>query len=99
MEEKRVALDIVLQVQDNHLEKRSKNGSFSPQNGPPHGTTAWETPYCTPSCNPLTGQSLWKKNGPHWRRLLDAPVIIMNFQDDRPENRLKTAIFWTLNCP
>ena len=31
----RVALDMVLHVHNDHPKKRSKNGSFSPQNGPP----------------------------------------------------------------
>ena len=38
-------------------------------------------------------QSPWKKTGPHWRRQPDAPAIVLNFQDDRPEKRLKTATF------
>ena len=44
-------------------------------------------------CNHLMVQSLWKKNGPHWRHLLDTLAIILDFQGDRPENRLKIAVF------
>ena len=35
-------------------------------------------PYWTPICNHLIAQSLWKKKGPHWRRLLDTPAFILN---------------------
>ena len=44
MEETQVVLDIVVHVED-HPKKQFKNGSFSTQNGPRNGTTAWETPY------------------------------------------------------
>ena len=44
VEEKRLALEMVPHVQDDRPEKRLKNSSFSPQNRPLHGTTAWETP-------------------------------------------------------
>ena len=45
VEEKRVAWDMVLRVLDDDPAKWHKISSFSPQNGPPHGTTAWETHY------------------------------------------------------
>ena len=45
MQEKRLDLKMVLHVEDNRPEKGLKNGSFLPQNGPPHRTTVWETPY------------------------------------------------------
>ena len=67
VEQKWVALDMVLHVQDDHPEKWLKNGSFS--------------------------IDLWKNNGPSCRCLLDAPAIVLIFQDDRPENSPKTAIF------
>ena len=38
-------LKIVVHIQDYHPERRPNKGSFSPQNGPQHGTTVWETPY------------------------------------------------------
>ena len=37
-------------------------------------------------------QSLWKKNGPHWRHLLVTLPIVLNFQDDQAAN----SRFWTL---
>ena len=43
MEEEEVALDMVLHIQHDRPEKRLKNISFSPQSGPLHGTTTWET--------------------------------------------------------
>ena len=45
MEEERLVLRMVLHVKDDVPEERLKNGSFSPQNGPWHGTTAWKTPH------------------------------------------------------
>ena len=39
------ALEMCLDGPDYRLETWLKNGSFSPQNGPPCGTTAWYTPY------------------------------------------------------
>ena len=44
MEEKRLALEMVLHNQDDHPEKAAQNRLISPQNGPLHSTTAWETP-------------------------------------------------------
>ena len=67
-----------------------------PENGPPCGTVVWETPQSTPLCNHFIAQTLWKKNGPRWRYLLDTPVIVpivMKLQADRPENRRKKAMF------
>ena len=96
MEETRLALEMVLRIHDDHREKGPKNGSFSPQIGPLPGTTVWETPHETPICNLLTAQLLWKRNDPHWRHPIDAPVIVLNFQDfqdDRPENGRKTGHF------
>ena len=39
------ALEMCLHGQYHRSEKRLKNGSCSPQNGPPRGTTAWYMPY------------------------------------------------------
>ena len=35
------------------------------------------------------------KHGPHWKHLRDTLVIVPNFQDDHPENKLKTEILGT----
>ena len=40
VEERPLALEICLHGQDDRPEAQLKNGSFSPQNGPPCGTTA-----------------------------------------------------------
>ena len=45
VEEKLLAFEMCLHGWDDRPETRLKNGSFSPQNGPPCGTTAWYTPY------------------------------------------------------
>ena len=45
VEERLIALEMCLHGRDDRPETRLKNGSFSPQNGPLHGTTAWYTPY------------------------------------------------------
>ena len=45
VEEKPLALEMCLHGYDDCRETRLKNGLFSPQNGPPRGTTAWYTPY------------------------------------------------------
>ena len=45
VEERPLALQMYLHGQDDCAETRLRNGSFSPQNGPPRGTTAWYTPY------------------------------------------------------
>ena len=39
------ALEMCLHGRDDGPETRLKNGLFSPQNGPPRGTTEWYTPY------------------------------------------------------
>ena len=70
------------QFQDSCSQNRLKNGPFSPQNGPPHGTTARETPHRTPICNHSMVQFLWRKNGSPWRPPLDIRAIVLNFQDD-----------------
>ena len=44
-------------------------------------------------CNHLIVSSLCKNNIVDWNRLLDKPTIVRSFQDDRPENSPKTAIF------
>ena len=44
-EESPLALEMCLNGQDDCPETGIKNGSFSPQNGPPCGTTAWYMPY------------------------------------------------------
>ena len=36
---------IATEKQSGCPETQLENGSFSPQNGPPHGTTAWYTTY------------------------------------------------------
>ena len=99
VEERLLALEMRIHSQDDRPETRLKNGLFSPQNGPPRGTTAWYMPYCTRICHHLIAQSLWKNNGPHWKHLHGTPTIVLNFHDDRPENSPKTAIFWTLTWP
>ena len=45
VEERLLAFEMCLHDRDDRSEKRLENGSFSPQNGPPCGTTAWYTPY------------------------------------------------------
>ena len=45
VEERPLALQMCLHGYGDGREMRLKNGSFSPQNGPPRGTTAWYTPY------------------------------------------------------
>ena len=86
VEERPLALEMCLRGQDDRHETQLKNGSFSPQNGPPCGTTPWYMPYCTPFCHHLIAQSPWKNNGPHCKRPLDTPAIVLSFQDDRPES-------------
>ena len=44
-DERPLAVHICLQSQDDRPEVRLKKGLFSPQNGPPCGTTAWYMPY------------------------------------------------------
>ena len=92
VEEKPVVLEMLLHIQEDHPKNRLKKGPFSPQNGPPHGTTARETPHSTPLCNHFVAQTQWKKNHPHCRHLLDAPAFVLNFKDNHPENSPKTAI-------
>ena len=83
------------------VQKMAQSRLIFPQNGALHGTMMWKTPYSTPICNRLTTQSLWKRNNPYWRRLLDPPTIVLTFQDDYPlifqddypENGSKTANF------
>ena len=41
MEEKRLDLEMFVHVSEHPPEERLKNGSFSAQNGPLHGTTVW----------------------------------------------------------
>ena len=45
VEERSLALEMCLHGYGDCPETRLENGSFSPQNGPPRGTTAWYTPY------------------------------------------------------
>ena len=45
VEERLLAFEMCLHGRDDRPETRLKNGSFSPRNGPPCGTTAWYTPY------------------------------------------------------
>ena len=45
VEEKPLVLEMCLYVYEDRPQTRLKNGSFSPQNGQPRGTTAWYTPY------------------------------------------------------
>ena len=45
VEETPLALQMCLHGQDDRPETWLKNGSFSPENGPPCGTTAWYMPY------------------------------------------------------
>ena len=45
VEERPLALEMCLHGYGDGCETRLENGSFSPQNGPPRGTTAWYTPY------------------------------------------------------
>ena len=78
MEEGPLASQMCFNSEDDFAESRLKNGSFSPQNGPPCGTTAWYMPYCTSICIALPPQSLWKNTGPHWKRPLDTPAIVLN---------------------
>ena len=70
-----------------------KNDFFSPPNRPPRGTTARHPPCSPPICISLMAQSLWKNNGPGWKHLRGRPTDILSFEDDRLENRPKTAIF------
>ena len=93
VEERPLALQMCLHGQDDRPETWLKNGSISPQNGPLYGTTAWYMPCLTPICHHLIAQSPWKNNGPHCKRPLDTLAIVLSFQDDRPENNPKTAIF------
>ena len=72
---------------------------FSPQNGQLHDTTAGERPHWTPICNHLIAESLWKKNGPHWRHLHDTLATVLDVQNHRPENRWKTTHFYLKNGP
>ena len=44
-EERPFALEMRLHGHDDHPDSRLKNGSFSAQNAPPCGTTAWYMPY------------------------------------------------------
>ena len=44
-------------------------------------------------CNHLIAQWLWKKNGSHWKRLLDTLTIVADCQDARPEEWPKLALF------
>ena len=50
-------------------------------------------PSSSPIYIPLIVQSLCKNNGVDWNCLLDKPTIVLSFQDDRPENSPKMAIF------
>ena len=91
-----LAFEMCLHGWDDRPETRLKNGLFLPQNGPPRGTMPWYMPYWTPICHSLIAQLPWKNNGPHCLRPFDTPAIVLNFQDDRPENgkkNPKTAIF------
>ena len=45
VEERPLAFEMCLHAKDECPETWLKKGSFSPQNGPPCGTTAWYTPY------------------------------------------------------
>ena len=45
VEERPLALQMCLHGYGDGPETRLENGSFSPQNGPLRGTTAWYTPY------------------------------------------------------
>ena len=45
VEERPLAFQMCLHGYGNGPETRPENGSFSPQNGPLRGTTAWYTPY------------------------------------------------------
>ena len=85
VEERPLPLEMCPDSQDDRPQTRLKNGSFSPQNAPPCGTTAWYI------CHHLIAQSPWKNNGPHCKRPLDTPPIVLSFQDDCPENNPKTA--------
>ena len=85
MEEKWVALEMVVHIQDDHLETRLKNGSCTSK-----CTTAWHqgvgeaflnTPLQSFLCSIATEEE-WP-----------APAIVVNFQDDHPKNSLETAIF------
>ena len=55
----------------------------------------WEKSHSTPLCNHVIDQTLWKKNGPHGRRMLGTMAIAVNFQDTKAEN----GHFWTQNRP
>ena len=55
-----------------------------------------------PICHHLIAPSPRKNSCPRQKHLLGVVVIILNFQDDRPENSQKqpeNAHFWTLNWP
>ena len=45
VEERLLGFEMCLHGRDDRLETRLKNGLFSPQNGPPRGTTEWYMPY------------------------------------------------------
>ena len=45
VEERLLALQMCLHGEDDRPETRLKNGSLSPQNGPPCGTVTWYMPY------------------------------------------------------
>ena len=55
MEEEQAVMETLRTIM---LKNSNKNVSFSPQNGPRHGTTVSETLHSTPSCNHLLAQSL-----------------------------------------
>ena len=42
---------------------------------------------------------VWKKNSPHWGHLHDAVAMVLDFQDHRPESRLKNGSFLPQNGP
>ena len=68
-----LAVEMFLHGQDDRRETCLKNGLFSPRN------------CLLPICIPLMAQSLWKNNGPRWKRLRGTPTIVLGF-----------CRFWTL---
>ena len=57
VEERPLPLEMCLDGQDDCPQTWFKNGSFSPQHGPPCGTTTWYMPYWTPICHHLIAKS------------------------------------------
>ena len=95
-EERPLALEMYLHGQDNCPETRLKNGSFSPQNGPTCGTTAWYMPYCAPICHHLIAQPPRNIDGSHCKRP-GTLVIVPETAKRRPRLGVKSAVVMQRN--